>query len=358
MARQTGIEYLTATWNPIAMRCTPVSAGCDNCWHQAMARRMAGMPQFSEEIRAAYAGEGGPVLIQSRLEQPLRWQKSERIGVQFMGDLFHPDVPNKVIAAVFGVMALATAHTFVVLTKRPGRMLEWFRWVESTVEDLKAWPEQEDLSLDANIVYQCVPRGIAETVDWDLPPWPQPWPLPNVILGVSVENQSVVQRVVHLLDTPAVGRWVSVEPMLGPVDLTDLSVDYDGTGIEQVDALYFDGNIEDDHRWHGATVDWVVVGGETGPGARPTHPDWVRSIRDQCQAAGVPFFFKSWGEWAEPIAAGLRYGTYEDCPYDTMDPIERRRNEPNVPIWRVGRKAAGNRLDGRTWEQLPEVTEQ
>lgn len=304
---RTDIEYLTHTWNPIAMRCTPISEGCANCWHQRMANRLAGNKNFPEDIRKAYACEGPPVLVESRLTDPMVQKEPARIGVQFMGDLFNENVPDEFISSVFQVMYECPQHIFQVLTKRPQRMYDFI----STGRYLR--------------------DGI-HPIGW-------------IWLGVSVENQAAAdERIPLLLQTPAAVRFVSLEPLLGPVDLTKL----------EHDGLYYNA-LSYDTRWimqvqPRARLDWVILGGESGPGATPMHPDWARSVRDQCQAAGVPFFFKSWGAW-------FPRSQWEDNP-DLILPDDDYKG-PNLRIiddeimHRVGKKRGGRLLDGQLWEEYP-----
>jgi protein gp37 len=233
---KTGIEYMDLSWNPIAMRCTPASEGCANCWHLRMADRLAGNTKLPDDVRAAYAGDGPPVRIAERLEQPLKRKKSAVIGVQFMGDLFHEDVPDEFIRHVFQVMGKCEQHVFQVLTKRPERMRNW---INEYVVDRDGNPD----------------------------------PFPHIWLGVTVENADNLWRVPELLQTPAAVRFVSCEPLLGPIIVKPCLTE------------------NKPRRWYRG-IDWVIAGGESGPGARPMHPDWARSLRDQCQAAGVAFFLK------------------------------------------------------------------
>ncbi len=235
-------KWWTQTWNPL-VGCTPVSAGCDHCWARRMHDRhlWGGNRQLFSEI----------TLHHDRLEQPLRWRKPRRVAVNLMGDLFHEGVPKEYIVDVFYVMYRAPQHFYFVLTKRSERMLRFAQRYKGDV--------------------------IGE--------------LPNVALGTSVEDQATAdERIPHLLQCPAAKRFVSIEPMLGPVylplirSLSDMSAAaldcgacYESTGIH-----------------------WVIVGSESGPGARPMDLDWVRSIRDQCDAAGIPLWFK------QKIANGKR----------------------------------------------------
>jgi len=223
----TKIEWTDETWNPVT-GCTKVSPGCAHCYAERIAHRFGAKPYLP--------GKAEIVLHPERLEMPLRWKKPRMIFVNSMSDLFHEDVPDEFLADVLNIMSVAEWHVFQVLTKRPERM-------------------QRVLSiLAANSTALGVPF----------------WPRPNIWLGASVENQRMADaRIPLLLETPAVVRFVSCEPLLGPIDLsTDLLWGRD------------DG------------IDWVIVGAESGPKARPMDEDWVRSIRDQCIEAGVPLFYK------------------------------------------------------------------
>lgn len=234
MADGSTIEWTDATWNPVR-GCTKVSPGCKHCYAETLAERFRGVP--GHPFEHGFDLE----LIPSALELPLRWRASRRIFVNSMSDLFHDDVPATYIRRVFGVMKRASHHEYQVLTKRSERMAR----------------------LAANI---------------EIPP--QVW------MGVSVENQKYTSRIDDLRRVEASVRFLSVEPLLGPIENLDL------TGIH-----------------------WVIVGGESGHGARPMDPAWVRSVRDQCVASNVKFFFKQWG--------GVR------------------------------KRVTGRVLDGRTWDQMP-----
>jgi protein gp37 len=295
--QRTKIEYLDYTFNPIAMRCTPVSEGCANCWHLRMANRMAGNHLLKQEARHAYAGEG-PWPNTEELSAPLRRKKPAIIGVQFMGDLFHKSIPNELIAAVFGVMAACPQHRFIVLTKRVKRAVEWFEWIEQCGRMV---PVQTGVEIPEGASGEAAACVMSNTVDPFLKPIEpvafctgvkQPWPLPNVILMSSAENQKTLEeRVRILLRIPASKRGVSLEPLLGPIHLDDMVFPIDGSEWH-ANALECDVDPEDDEEWKGATLDVVICGAETGPGKRPMELDWARNIRDQCQAAGTPFFFK------------------------------------------------------------------
>ncbi len=319
MSDKTRIEWTDATWNPVT-GCTKVSEGCDNCYAETIAHRFAGTP--------AYPNGFAVTLRPERLDQPLRWQRPRRIFVNSMSDLFHADVPDEFIAHVFAVMALAPQHTFQVLTKRPGRM--------------RSLLSQADFQLmvDAHMHN----HGDVETEDW---------PLPNVWLGTSVENQKWADvRIPQLLGTPAAVRFLSCEPLLGPVDLAAWTRPHtDDCNDDGVPWCTCD-------RDRDGYLDWVIVGGESGPHARPMHPDWARSLRDQCVAAGIAYHFKQWGEWT-PLFDGreLRYPLRGSRLAVNLaaDGRAARDGHPGEPMIRLGKKAAGRELDGRTWDEYPEV---
>ncbi len=269
MSGKTTIEWTDRTWNPL-IGCSHVSAGCDNCYAAQFALRnladYAGLatktpdgPRFTGELRVR----------PKDLDAPLRWKKPQRILVNSMSDLFHLDVRPSFIHQVWLTMAQCPQHTFQVLTKRPQRMAQ---------------------------VIAGMHLGSGEP------------PLPNVWLGTSIEDDRYVFRADHLRATPAAVRFLSLEPLLGPLPSLDL------TG-----------------------VDWVIVGGESGPKARPMHPDWVRDIRDRCVAAGVPFLFKQWGEWLPD---------FDNFRWD-------ENGGKGQPMLKVGKHKAGRVLDGRTWDEYP-----
>lgn len=238
MADKTAIEWTDATWNPVT-GCTKISAGCDNCYAERFAERFRGVKGHPFE-------NGFDLTLRpKRLEQPLRWRRSRMIFVNSMSDLFHKEVPFAFVERVFEIMEQADWHVFQILTKRSSRMRDF-----------------------VNVRYA---NDRAPAHIW---------------LGTSVEDGGKLSRVRHVRDTAACVRFLSVEPLIGPIDQLDL----DG-------------------------IHWVIVGGESGPRARPMHPDWVRHIRDQCVACRVPFFFKQWG--------GVRP------------------------------KSGGRSLDGREWNQWP-----
>ena len=299
---KTKIEWTDQTWNPVS-GCTKVSQGCKHCYAERHAKRFWGARKFSDIRRH---GE--------RLDQPLRWRRPRRVFVNSMSDLFHPRVPFGFVDQVFAVMALASSHQFQILTKRPERMAEYMaiktgqRLCDTTCARVGAAAGQiaADRGEDVN------------APNWDLC-WT--WPLRNVWLGVSVEDQSTAdERIPLLLRTPAALRFVSFEPLLGPVFMS---------------WAWFARNMDE------TGIDWAICGGESGPSARPMHPDWARSIRDQCVAADVPFFFKQWGEW---FPAGPRIF---EAPMVLMG---------REAFYRLGKTRAGRDLDGRKWDEFPEVS--
>ena len=347
---KTNIDYLTHSWNPIVMRCTPTGPGCEHCWHLGMADRMAANPNFSDEVRAAYAGKVGPILVESRLCEPLKG-KPKVIGVQFMGDLWHNSVPDEFIDQVFSIMHLASQHRFMILTKRAERMYHY----------MEGKPWSSNPADHASMRIACLAGKIKEGVT-------DPsyiWPLPNVMGMVTVENQeTAAERIPWLLKTPFAMRGVSVEPMLGAVDLENIMVP---EGFSRSDDTYSlswntltgwratspysgcDGN---------TTLDLVIAGGESGSGARPMHPDWARGLRNQCQAAGIPFFFKQWGEWRCHTYAPER-GIYTGAgiflrPDGVLGQQGNWWNGQAQAMDRVGKKKAGHLLDGEEWHQMPE----
>jgi protein gp37 len=294
MSANTKIEWADATWNPVR-GCEKVSEGCRNCYAARMAARFSGEGQpyegLAEMTPHGPRWTGDVQLVPEVLDQPLKWRKPRRIFVNSMSDLFHEDVPDEFIARVWTIMASCREHTFQILTKRPRRMMEW-------VNRVKDWEGYKTHNGEPPAAY----GGNGIIVGGN------EWPLPNVWLGVSVENQKVAdERIPLLLQTPAAVRFLSCEPLLGPVDLSSYLGDLYYCDNPRHGQLCPDGILRDGSailcRYCKRPVDvfkmidWVIVGGESGPGARPMHPDWVRGIRDQCVAAGVPFFFKQWGEW-------------------------------------------------------------
>jgi len=275
-------------------------------------------PRWNGEMRFA----------EDLLAWPLYQRRPRRIGVNVMSDLFHEGLDTKIVDLVHAVMATARWHRFLLLTKRSARMLAYYRDPRT--------PGRIAASIDS-LPSVLAPlhgrrRALLHSYEQAIrPAAPGQWPMPNLWLGVSVEDQDRIGRVRDLLDTPAALRWVCFDPLLGRV-WPDLVSVRDG---------YFDavagGHFIIDDRGRAVAVDgpawraldWVVAGGEIGVGARPTQPLWLREIRDECIARNIPFYFRQWGEWA-PASAGEAPG-----------------------MVRIGKRAAGRLLDGRTWDEMP-----
>jgi protein gp37 len=238
MGTRSSIEWTESTWNPVT-GCTKVSPGCKHCYAERMAWRLCAMGQPN------YANGFKLTTHEHMLELPLNWKKPQMIFVNSMSDLFHEDVPTEFIQKAFGIMHRASWHIFQVLTKRSRRLLE-----------------------------------LNQEIDWP----------PNVWMGVSVENQEYVFRIEHLRKTNARLKFLSLEPLLGPLPNLDLH-----------------------------SIGWVIVGGESGPGARPIKKEWVTDIRDQCLVTNTPFFFKQWGGFRKKRNGRVLQGrTWDEMPRHTM----------------------------------------
>lgn len=417
MGANSNIEWTDATWNPIG-GCSIASPGCTNCYAQGLAgTRLKDHPLYRGTTSPSKAGPVFNGTLTAAPDDhpvwtwPLRWRgaKTPRRGpdarsmifVGDMSDLFHADRPDAVIDRIFAVMALSPQHTFQVLTKRAERMRNYL------TANTGAW----DTGHACGRVAEIVERMRTDNRPVGPLPHREPgerwWPLPNVWLGVSAERQKEAdERIPHLLATPAAVRFVSAEPLLGATDLRRWMNDWG------CDACGYGGDRTDDHcpncGWTGdggpgespqcpkcgvpledyyacpecgasndsgfgvtltgnrrGLIDWVIAGGESGPNARPMHPDWARSIRDQCQAAGVAFFFKQWGEWVPgenasgppPTRTEQTADWFDDHWYfGRMTPKQseelHRDDEPDV--YRVGKHRAGRLLDGREWSEFPE----
>lgn len=326
--RNGGIAWTDETWNPVR-GCSRVSDGCRWCYAERVAARFSGPGQPYEGLTRKGRWTGEVRLVPEHLADPLRWKRPRRVFVNSMSDLFHESLSDETIAAVFGVMAASPQHTFQVLTKRPERAREWFLWISSG--RLGPLP-------GGGVATTCM--LIAERTDGtrDHPatrgPRPNDWPLPNVWLGVSVEDQAAADaRIPLLLECPAAVRWISAEPLLGPIVL-------------RPEWLPLPRSEPDDFRYwvaHDNRLRWVVVGGESGPGARPMHPEWARRLRDQCSAAGVPFFFKQWGHWVPP----------NQLPDATFAALEAADADLTVEMLGLSKVGAGRELDRRTWDEFP-----
>lgn len=373
MADKSAIEWTDATWNPI-VGCSVLTPGCTHCYAMGMAARIeamtaslqakgqTGAPHYNGTTRkvngkAVWTGKLA-MAPDHILTEPLTWRTPRRIFVNSMGDLFHEDVPDEWIDKVFAVMALAPQHTFQVLTKRAKRMREYFEKIDT---ELRAAGEQGYAPRRLDQIACDITRSPC-TAGWMEE---QDWPLPNVWLGVSAERQQEAdERIPEVLATPAAVRFVSAEPLLGQIDFYETSA-----------AMPVEG-----HPWKNGPIlqgiDWIIVGGESGPGARPMHPAWARSIRDQCAAAGVAFFFKQWGEYlpvgqnlhgcgkvhgataAKPGRMKLHYGgTPQQAPKHAFAErgVEFASTADGRLTFRVGKKAAGRLLDGVEHNAMPEA---
>jgi len=338
MGDKSKIEWTQATWTPVRARrhdtgkvgvhCERVSEGCKNCYACSHNKRNLPVHGTGLDFTILNREKVDIFVDEDMLMAPLRWKRPRKIFVCSQTDLFGEFVSDEQIDQVFAAMALCPQHTFQVLTKRPERMRQWA--TNDGNEDDESMRDRMDEAAARNF----------EACHANMNP-PERWPLPNVWLGVTAENQARAdERIPLLLQTPAAKRFVSVEPMLGPVDL-------------QNHPMFWQSN---------AKIDWVICGGESGHGARPMHPDWARSLRDQAVAAGVPFMFKQWGAWQNGsdedwqgkivLNDGRRCSVPEELDQDT------RNNWPKFRPTKmafVGKKAAGRLLDGREWNEFPEV---
>jgi len=353
MADSTKIEWTDATWNPIT-GCSVVSPGCTNCY----AMRLAGtrMKHHESRIGLTDVSKTGPVwngqvrFNEQWLDQPLRWKKPRMIFVCAHGDLFHENIPDEWIDQVFAVMALCPQHVFQVLTKRADRMREYLSDPEIGQQ---WWLRADDLActLDLPETHHGMPylsRGAAVA----------PSVMPNVWLGVSAEDQQRAdERIPLLLQTPAAVRWVSAEPLLGPINFRWQPYAHQATGESYRAYLHREGSVDQYESLKG--ISWIVAGGESGPGSRPAHPAWFRSLRDQCAAAGVPYFFKQWGDWTAEIDNADLMSPQQADPDDYFQahswPLDHGQYESQRAIsYRVGKKRAGNMLDGRQHQEWPD----
>jgi protein gp37 len=394
MAVTSDIEWTESTLNP-TLGCTKVSPGCDNCYAIPQSHMRASNP--NEKIADAFAGlthrdddgaldwTGQINMIPERLDHVLAWRRPRRIFVNSMSDLFHDGITDEFIARTFALMAAAPQHTFQILTKRHGRM----RSLLSSGDFRRLAKDKYQEMLMAGLLKG---RGLPIVIN--------AFPPKNVWLGVSVENQKYANlRIPALLDTPAAVRWISCEPLLGPVDLTKWTDTPPVCGCGQAPdgAPGAAGCSPSCMLPEPSGIDWLVAGGESGrgPNIRPMHPEWARSLRDQCAAASIPFLFKQWGEWgpapwvirvcdpavgwtgtdeelaaakadAEARGATHVYASWaHEYGHDLYEPPHKpwslERVEPidphQAPMRRWGKKRAGRELDGKTWDQYPRTRE-
>lgn len=392
MAESSTIEWTDATWQPIT-GCAIVSPGCTNCYAMKLAgTRLRNLPSrkgLTVQTKAGPVWNGKVRLNEEWLTQPLKWRRPRKIFVCAHGDLFAEGVPDEWIDRVFAVMALCPQHTFQVLTKRPARMREWFeeRWQPTPAQRIECpglpafdMPAQAEGDDRHERVYQAAGEFLdLDTVSdrfWNPDgsrKWPG-WPLPNVWLGVSAEDQRRAdERVPDLLATPAAVRFVSAEPLLGPIDfglhrgwcracgeITSGSID--GHSMDPASPCFAGETTLD------AMLHWIIVGGESGRGARPMHPDWARQIRDACAVAGVAYLFKQWGAYQHGSTMGqapsLDRIVFNDGRMLTDVTMPACKAEDRENGWQgrapemmalVGKKTAGRLLDGVEHNGFPEV---
>lgn len=317
MADKTGISWTDATWNPLR-GCSKVSAGCKNCYAEKVAARFSGPGQPYEGTIRDGRWNGQNRLVPEMLAQPLKWKRSRRIFVNSMSDLFHEGVPFEYIAAVFGVMAACPQHTFQALTKRPARALEFFKWLVAGGES--GFPLASICVANAGASFGCYLPDAANCVSW---------PLPNVHLGVSVEDQETADaRIPLLLQCPAAVRFVSYEPALGPVDFTRIPYRGFDDDIEHFNPLR-DGAPRAYGSDPSKKLHWIIVGGESGPGARPFDVAWARSTIAQCKAAGVACFVKQMGAHVYDPRLSLWGGPYPTMRAGTINLFDRAGADPS-----------------------------
>ncbi|MDF1627014.1 MAG: phage Gp37/Gp68 family protein [Parvibaculaceae bacterium] len=391
MSDKTMIEWTDATWNPI-VGCSVISPGCTNCYAMKLAgTRLKNHPTrqaLTDESKAGPVWNGEVRFNEKELLKPLSWKRPRKIFVCAHSDLFQDAVPDEWIDKIFAIMALCPQHTFQVLTKRPERMRKYMRDELVTCRwQLAAFMHHQKEFQAGECVFGSI--SVDEHDEWHVP-----MPLPNVWLGVSVEDQTRAdERIPILLATRAVKRFVSAEPLLGSLDL---KFNWDhcdlcgGTGMlarwpkGRCDICGGKGKVlingQPNARGY-RRIDWVIVGGESGKNARPMHPDWVRSLRDQCKAARVPFFMKQWGEWAPGIASSdgetVRFSFSNPdlsaclpggCSTPSCEPSDAETQVffehfhewgdvidegETIAAYRVGKKKAGALLDGVEHREFP-----
>jgi protein gp37 len=363
MADGTHIEWTDATWN-IVNGCSVLSPGCTNCYAMRLAgTRLKHHPSregLTIETKAGPVWNGEVSFNEAVLLDPLKWRRPRKIFVCAHGDLFHENVPDEWIHAVFAVMSLAPRHIFQVLTKRPERMRDYVRrWYDRRFID---GPRGGEVMLGVTDAMLLAAPDLDEVELTNASGPPQK----NIWLGTSVEDQTRAnERIPILLDTPAAVRWLSCEPLLGAIDLSewfvcpnwsdDIPMDMT-TGLRECCAKC-------DYTGIGGfsgppIVDWVVAGGESGPGARPMHPAWARQLRDACARAVVPFLFKQWGEYRPSSDCDSECKAPGTLVYD--ETAKRFRSAPDDGGWigdtamcRVGKKRSGRVLDGVEHDGYP-----
>jgi protein gp37 len=320
MSENTAIEWTDATVN-FWWGCTKVGPGCDHCYAETWDKRTGGAHWGTGVARRGIKG------AEATMRRLNRKSPGARVFCQSMSDLFDSEVPKLWFLHAWDTILDCTNLQIQLVTKRLPMVEKRLAEFAEAFRDRSAWPQHAGLMITV-----C---NQAEA-DRDIPR----------LLALKAK-----------LGIPWVG--LSVEPMLGPVDLTNLSRPA-GAGVHEYSALECDVDPEDDDEWRGATIGWVICGGESGPHARPMHPDWARSLRDQCVAAGVPFFFKHWGEWGpstpEEAAGNPRSGWRCLAAHPHVPKAAELHPEAGAAfIEHKGKKAAGRLLDGREWNQFPGV---
>jgi protein gp37 len=361
MSFESFIEWTQRTWN-FLIGCTKKSKGCMNCYAIRVAWRLMHNP--NPKIAARYAGtvakdSSGKLNWTGRINfddevlmHPLSWREPSQIFVNSLSDPFHENVRQEWRDRMCAVMALCPQHTFQILTKEPEAALRYFSDPETPLRIGEACIADHDRMMTGD------PLCASDDFTY------LPWPLPNVWLGTSVENQDEAdKRIPYLLRTPAAVRFISAEPLLGSLDLMPwLRLSRFRENITRLmDEAAVAAPIPRHLRWNGQEppcLHWVIVGGESGPDARPMHPEWAMNLRDQCVKAGVPFFFKQWGEFASYTYGMLDADEIMKHPHCTLDIDGKLLNDLDDDrkaslMVRVGKKNAGRTLDGRTWDEMP-----
>ncbi len=360
MADKSKIEWTDATWNPIRARniktgkvgwyCEHATTGCEFCYAEGMNKRLGtGLP-----FKPGHRQDVELFLDEQMLTAPLRWKKPRMIFPNSMTDLFAGFVPDEWIDKMFAIMALTPQHTYQPLTKRAERMRDYLSCMKAFFNGAGDGYAKRWGAAAAEVTGSPCAAGAIEEIDF---------PLPNVWLGVSTERQQEAdERIPLLLQTPAAVRFISAEPLLGPLVLAPwlALIENDPNDPRMI---FRETLVDDGIDFEQQVLDWVIVGGESGPKARPVHIDWVRSLRDQCAAAGVPFFKKQWGEWlpwSQFTGAGIDDDP-EQTRFATCEWEGDRWEDAGRPIWcdiadgaiddeqcvgRVGKARAGRLLDG------------
>ncbi len=366
MADKTKIEWTDATWN-IVTGCQIVSPGCTNCYAMRLAgTRLRNIPSrtgLTKDTKAGPVWTGEVRFNREWLDQPLRWKRPRMIFVAAHGDLFADGVTDEQLDQIFAVMALSPQHIFQVLTKRPERMRDYLLEMERCFNDDDREFSKRWGTAVAEVTESPCAAGAIEDIEF---------PLPNVWLGVSVEdNRRADERIPFLLDTPAAIRWISAEPLLALLDVMPYLLIYTheddailaAAPASDVPVLpYHDPATTQSEDISTPRLDWVVAGGESGPNARPMHPDWARALRNQCADAEVPFLFKQWGSWQVACEANGHLdhdmagndAHWVDIDGSLHKPSSTGLTKPYA-MHRVAKSVAGRLLDGVEHNGFPSL---